>query len=104
MKRTPDIDALLRAHPVNSRYGAPMGASNSVGDLTQPCHLQRLRLVDGDYGADGTYWGNSPSHGDIWAAFTPDLATLIYVRAKSRRDAISEVLETEPCITFIKGA
>lgn len=104
MKRTPDINALLRAHPVNSSRCAPMGASNSVGDLTQPCHLQRLRLVDGDYGADGTYWGNSPSRGDIWAAFTPDLATLIYVRAKSRRGAIDAVFEVEPHVTFIKGA
>lgn len=104
MKRTPGINALLRAHPVNSRYGAPLGASSSVGDLTQPCHLQRLRLVDGDYGADGTYWGNSPSHGAVWACFTPDLATLIYVRAKSRRGAMDAVFEVEPCITFIKGA
>lgn len=104
MNRTPDINALLRASPRTSRYGAPLGASNTVGDPTQPCHLQRLRLVDGDYGADGTYWGNSPSHGDVWAAFTPDLATLIYVRAKSRRGAIDAVFEIEPCVAFIKGA
>lgn len=104
MKRTPDINALLRAHPVNSSRGAPLGASNSVGDLTQPCHLQRLRLVDGDYGADGTYWGNSPGHGAVWACFTPDLATLIYVRAQTRKQAADAVFEVEPCITFIKGA
>lgn len=99
-----DINALLRGRPRHSQRGAPYGDSNRIGDLTQPCHLQRLRLVNGDYGADGTYWGNSPSHGDIWACFTPDLATLIYVRAQTRKQAADAALEYEPCITFIKGA
>ena len=99
-----DINALLRNHPRTSLRGAPLGDADRVADLSQPCHLQRLRLVDGDYGADGTYWGNSPQHGDIWACFTPDLATLIYVRAKSRAQAIDEVLEFYPGIVFLKGA
>ena len=99
-----DINALLRNHPRTSQRGAPLGDSNRIGDLTQPCHLQRLRLVDGDYGADGTYWGNSPQHGDIWACFTPDLATLIYVRAQTRKQAVDAVFEVEPCVAFIKGA
>ena len=99
-----DINALLRNHPRTSQRGAPLGDADRVADLSQPCYMQRLRLVDGDYGADGTYWGNSPSHGDIWACFTPDLATLIYVRAQTRKQAACAVFEVEPCITFIKGA
>lgn len=78
------IRKLLRARPRKSRYGAPLGATNDTSGGVEGLHLQALPVPDG-YGPDGTYWGvGSWAHGYMFAAFTPDLSTLLYVRAKTR--------------------
>lgn len=91
-----NINQLLAAFPRSSRYGAPMGVRNvdGAGPGTR-LHLQRIHFVDGDYGPDGTYWGGPPSE-PLWAAFTPSLSTLWYVRAKTRALACQAVLSDLP--------
>lgn len=84
----PDINKLLRASPVNGRYGAPMGRHNRNDDGIEDLYLQRVRFIDGDYSADGTYWGSGG--GPLFAAFTANLETLCFVRASSRADAVAK--------------
>lgn len=93
---TVNINILLKNRPMSCRYGAPLGARNVLGEEVPPLHLQRVRFVDYCYGADGTYWGMGQP---LYAAFTPDLATLLYVRANSRRQA-RETLLNEYDVTF----
>ena len=78
-----DINAILRADPRSAKHGAPMGDSDTVGDLAR-LHLQRLRFVGGDYGADGTYWGSGTGTNPVWCAFNEEGTTRIYVRAADR--------------------
>lgn len=91
--KTPDINKILNADRRNCSRGAPMGDTN-IYDGSIHLHLQRVRFVDGDYGPDGTYWGYSPSAGDLYCAFNGDNAnskaghgTRIYVRAHTREKA-----------------
>lgn len=88
---TPNINQILRASCVSSARGAPMGARSRLDAPEQPLHVQRIRLVDGDYAPDGTYWGGRPS-APLWCAFTPDGANRIYVRAVTRDQAVAAVL------------
>ena len=93
---TPDINKILADNPVSATRGAPLGAINFHAS-NSPLYLQRLRLVDGDYGADGTYWGATVFN-DVWCAFNgedddyaPARGSRIYVRAKNRKEAVEEV-------------
>lgn len=81
----PDINKLLRASPVSSRYGAPMGRVDQVGPMTG-LYCQRIRFQDGDYSSDGTYWGSGG--GPLYAAFSHDLETLCFARASCRSSAL----------------
>ena len=95
---TPNINTLLRAESVNSSRGAPMGASSRLEDPAQPLYVQRIKFVDGDYSADGTYWGGPPSI-PLWCGFA-GTDNRIYVRALSRAEAITEILEQFPEALF----
>lgn len=89
--RAPNINALLRANPRPCRYGAPLGAMNrdaAPGHVRRYC--QRVRFTDGDYGADGTYWGSGG--GPLYAVFTQNLETLCYFRAPNRASAMAQYL------------
>jgi len=103
---TPDINALLKADPRNCRYGAPMGDSDWIAedwDHSQPLHLQQLRLVDGDYAADGTYWGFSDKIGYVYCAFDPTGEQVrVYTRAFSRGGALRALRARYPTLTFHK--
>ncbi len=76
--------------------------------LTQgPLYLQRINFVDGDYAADGTYWGNNGT--PLWCAFNGDddefaagHGTRIYVRAKTREEARRAVQQQYPYVRFIR--
>ena len=84
-----EINALLRANPRPCRYGAPLGAMNrdaAPGHVRRYC--QRVRFTDGDYGADGTYWGSGG--GPLYAVFTQNLETLCYFRAPNRAAALAQ--------------
>lgn len=83
---TPNINRILRADPRSGKYGAPMGASNRAGHPRGKLYCQRVQFIDGDYGADGTYWGgNSP----LYCVFDAENTTRWYVRASSRREALA---------------
>ena len=93
---TPNINQILRKDMRHSTRGAPLGDGNRY-DGSIRLHLQRVRLVDGDYGPDGTYWGASSP---LWCAFNGDNAmhaaghgTRIYVRALTRDGAKQAVLQ-----------
>lgn len=84
----PNINKLLRARPVSARYGAPMGFRNRR-DAPPGTRLycQRVRPVDGDYSADGTYWGFGRGTAPLYAVFSEDLETLCFYRAWNFMDA-----------------
>ncbi len=107
---TPDINKILRKNPRSGKFGAPLGARNHH-DSTSRVYLQRIRFVDGDYGADGTYWGQGSKASDrLWCAFNgyddPDFevaqGTRAYVRAATREEAKTGLLETYPDMEFIR--
>lgn len=101
----PNINQILARPPRTSTYGAPMGARDSLpesGELPR-LYLQRLRMVDGDYATDGTYWGcASREHGAMWCAFDATGETRLYTRAKTREAAAANILEDYPEAHFAR--
>jgi len=107
----PDINKIL-ARPensVSSRYGAPMGQSNQIFGSPEKLYLQRIRFVDGDYSADGTYWGGGRDTPALWCAFSPedtknDVPIRVFVRARNREEAKQNVLDelNEEGFTFFR--
>lgn len=88
---TPRINSLLHARPRPCTYGAPLGYHNH--DDAPPearRYCQRVQLIDGDYGADGTYWGGGRDVLPLYAVFTADLETLCYFRARNRAEALAQ--------------
>lgn len=103
----PNINQILRADPVNSQRGAPMGDSGFQGEVTKPLHLQKIAFVDYCYGADGVYWGSGEP---IWCAFNQDgdggtagMVFRIYTRAPSRLQALAQFLELHPDTLFLRS-
>lgn len=79
-----------------------MGDRNITSGFDDKLLLRRVRLVDGDYGADGTYWGGgSTADSRLWCAynglsdpdFEPGMGTRIYVRARDRKAAMAAILK-----------
>lgn len=103
---TPDINQILRNDPRHVKYGAPMGARDRLDedwDHSEPLHVQRVRLVDGDYGPDGTYWGASEVAGGIYCAFDPTAEQVrVYVRGHTRGCALRALQREYPTLTFHK--
>jgi len=101
---TPDINRILEQpqYQRGSRYGSPMGKRDSIGDAPPKLYLQRVRFVDYDYAADGTYWGGGRHTEPLYCAFTPDLGTEVYVRARCRAAAKAKVLECCPEVAFVR--
>lgn len=100
--KTPDINQILRAAPVNSRRGAPLGAGNVFDEDGGPLYVQRIRFTDGDYAADGTYWGGPPS-APLYCGFSADGLSRVYVRANSRDEAIAVIVSDHPIARFARG-
>lgn len=101
-----DINAILRADPRPGKFGAPMGDRDRGVLPLRNLYLQRVRFVDGDYGADGTYWGGGAGNNNLWCAFSaPDAKTVrLYVRAGDRRRAADQLAREYPGISFRKSA
>lgn len=100
------INAILRADPRPGRYGSPMGAMDRVGPglaFDHRLYLQRVRFVDGDYSADGTYWGGGVGNDNLWCAFTACGKTVrVFVRAYDRKTAKADVLAKHPFLVFLR--
>ena len=90
--KTPNINQTLRDSPVNSARGAPMGARNHLDDPEQPLYVQLVRMVDGDYAPDGTYWGGGSRSTPLWCGFSADGANRLYVRAATRDLAVAAIM------------
>lgn len=110
-----DINKILQGDPRSCARGAPLGAPNFVSegvDETRPLRCQRLRLVDGDYGADGTYWGGGEDSPYMYCAFNdgrdgdpyaPAMGVRLYVRAWTYEQAKENFRKTYPGIQFLRG-
>ena len=100
-----DINAKLKADPVNCSLGAPMGrlAWGLIEYRGRPMmmYLQRVRLVDGDYDLGGAYWGGPPSL-PLFCAWAEDDEARVFVRAKDRTAAKLEVKEYFPNAKFFR--
>lgn len=100
---TPDINAILKL-PQNqrgSRYGAPMGDRNVFNEAFPLLHVQRIHYVDGDYGADGTYWGGSSG---LYCGFSMNghnTASRVYVRAETAKEAKAGIRDIFPDAQFV---
>lgn len=91
--------------PRTGRYGAPLGATNYMEEDAGPLFLQRVRMVGGDYAADGTYWGGGCGTTPLWCAFTyPAAEARIYIRAYSRAQAEEKLKEDFPAAVLRKSA
>lgn len=94
----------MKLSNVSSRYGAPMGRSNTLpADKSLSCklHLVRLQWVDGDYDEGGAYWGrNGCNH--VYRAYgdVGEVAAEVFVRAITHAAAKALVREELPNARF----
>ena len=99
-----DINAKLKAAPVNCSRGAPMSRMNwGMNDhYKRPMmmYLQRVRFVDGDYDLGGAYWGGGGE--PLFCAWAEDIEARVFVRAKDRRAAKRKVNEHFPNAKFFR--
>ena len=100
---------------VHSQYGAPMGrCENTDGRaLAVKFHIERVRINQGGYDDGGAYWGIGAPLYHAWGetppvintgyyGLTDDADQEIYLRAYSREDAKSKVLQKFPRATFYR--
>lgn len=97
---TPDINKILKARPVQQRYGAPLGAKCHLLAPENKMYVQRVQMVDGDYSWDGTYWGGYPSP-PLYCAFDVEGQNRLYYRGKTRKEAIATIKDDYPQAQFI---
>ena len=99
-----DINAKLKAAPVNCSRGAPMGRENwgliEHRDRPMMMHLQRVRFIDGDYDLGGAYWGGGGE--PLFCAWAEDIEARVFVRAKDRNAAKLEVKQYFPNAKFFR--
>jgi len=89
----PTIDA------VAARYGAPMGRSEWRGSPAAPVRLFHVPIDAGGYDPGGAYWGPGLR---LYCA-TDALDFRVFVRARDRACAMSQVLKARPGLTFARG-
>lgn len=77
---------------VSSRYGAPMGRRNVLPDGPAKLHLERVRMVDGDYDPGGAYWGGGLGTEPLYVAWDEN-GTQLFVRAGNREEAKQRILD-----------
>lgn len=94
----PDINKILLSDPVSCARGAPMGATSYLDAPDEPLYVQLVDMVDGDYGADGTYWGGGGM--PLYCGFTPGFANRIYVRSPSVKGAQTQIKTEFPEANF----
>lgn len=89
-----NINQILAGENRPSEYGAPMGDCDNFDPDHPNIYVQRVVMVDGDYGADGTYWGGGPGTDPLYCGFNEH--TRVYVRAKDRKAAVELILDEYP--------
>ena len=102
---TMDINRLLKASPVGSVRGAPMGRCNwgltEHRNRPMMMYVQRVKLIDGDYDLGGAYWGGPPSL-PLFCAWAEDDEARVFVRAENRNAAKLRVKEHFPNAKFFR--
>lgn len=87
---------------VGSKYGAPMGRSNTIvhnaGDPN--FEIERLTWVDGCYDQGGAYWGRTKERDHIYRFYCDQTENELFIRAESFEDAKAQVLKTFPKATM----
>lgn len=95
------INAILASENRSSPYGAPMGAASTFNPDAPAVRLQRLTMIDGDYSADGTYWGaGNECIGHMFCAWNQK-GTRIFVRGLDESAARAHVLRDYPAAVFL---
>ena len=85
---------------VSSKYGAPMGRSDSYPDDRNAAialEIERLIWVDGDYDQGGCYWGHV--EGDYIWRFTGsdgENRVEVFIRARTEAEALAKLGEDLP--------
>lgn len=77
----------FRLPKLSTRYGAPMGRSNTARGK---CQLGKIRPVDGDYDNGGAYWGFGRDSEDIYVA-------------KSKNSWVSGHPSEDPGFSFVRA-
>lgn len=90
-----NINSNLRSAPVSAPRGAPRGRANVWSAENPAIYVQRVYPVDGDYSADGTYWGMGPGTLPLWSGFN-GTHCLVFYRAQARDGAIDAILIDYP--------
>lgn len=90
-------------HPVNCRYGAPMGRgqsdSHGGADIAGKLSLQRVRINAGGYDSGGAYWGlGAPLY---WYGDNEGIVSR-YLRAITRAQAKRFILIEYPNASFYR--
>lgn len=83
----------------NRRYGAAMGRPTIKGERTYAgrLYVRRIRLNDGGYDANGTYFG----HGDpLWWVVSPDYTIDRVYREKNRLELVEQLAADYPWARF----
>lgn len=85
---------------VFSRYGAPMGRRGNVHGYDEtPCRCFKVNLDSGGYDDGGAYWG----HGEPLYCTENSAGFRVFLRAKTRIEAIRQLKDKYDTITFKKG-
>lgn len=86
---------------VSSKYGAPMGRTNTHADDREAKLTFTIELIeweDGDYDEGGAYWGSGG--GPLFRAEVADPFVQLFIRASSPEAAMQSVREEYPNATF----
>jgi hypothetical protein len=82
-----DINARLKANPVNCSRGAPLGRRNYNANRSAKLYCRKVRLDRGGYDPSGTYWG---SYIPLYCVYDADGEVECYYRAWDRADALKK--------------
>lgn len=93
-----DVNQILAARSVASKYGAPLGRREYVTDPGATVYLQKVQMVDGDYDAGGAYWGAGPS--PLYCALNEADTVLLFIRALHWYSARTQLNRMYPGVTI----
>ncbi len=85
---------------VGSKFGAPMGRQSDPPnqfDLSEPLHIQLVRMYDGDYDKGGAYWGGGRGTNPLYCVWEDVEGHVFYMRAPQ---GVTEVMAKFPGATW----
>jgi hypothetical protein len=82
--------------------GSQMGRGDTLPedcDIPIKVRMEKLKFVDGAYDQWGAYWG---AGNPIYCAWNKHENTLVFIRARNRREAKARVKEMLPQVKFYR--